>query len=472
MSNWVFDAPGGVTDFRDPMNWHKAMAAEASEIVTELVALVLGKDPRDLTQAEIDANAPSVAYVDPTSSLPAGVGETINIAPWGAFPRAVVRRKPWTDFPPVKGDSDGTRRAAEHLGDEDHRPGVFVDKDDNVLHLPVRDRQDEYVEWVSRRNADGKLVKVIFVAEGYDYYSTLFEHDEGRALELYRDFTENSTIRVDDLRAPRGIYRRLNSGARLTVAEPGAFNPRNRFNINPGIVHLSHRANSLGAEVNLAGVSGIIRQKADGTILSGNNPEELLCCCEGGNPNRNSDPLISQQAYTQVKEGFRYTLANPVGLYIAGVEDLRVETKDGDAVTPDWWTVVRGDGFSSAATSRVLRLELAPPPNSKLTLEDLKVDGIPVRFAGQLTDLLQVHLFVTRWRRQPAGTGPSVRCVATCCKKTGTPQLVLTRSTCASGFDLAFPGLIGSAGLGVPDMAAGVAAAHPTAAPSVPKGRM
>ena len=58
-----------------------------------------------------------------------------------------------------------------------------------ILHLPVRDRQDEYLEWVALRNSDGKIVKIIFVAEGYDYFSELFSSDEGRALEIYKDFT-------------------------------------------------------------------------------------------------------------------------------------------------------------------------------------------------------------------------------------------------------------------------------------------
>lgn len=450
MVKWNFDAPGGVRDFRDPTNWHAAMAAEASGIVLDLVATVLGKDPADVTEAEISANAPDLGYIDPVATPPETDGETVAVSPWGAFPRAVRRRGPWTEFPPVDGDREGIHRAAEDLGEEDHPEGVFVDGENKVLHLPVRHRQDEYLEWVARRSKEGKINKVAFVAEGYDYYATLFKYDEGRALDLYRDFTGDNSIRVDDLRARKGIYRRLPDGSRQTVVDPGDFNPRNRFNIEPGIVHLSHRANSLGAEVNLAGVSAILRLKADGTTLvDGRNSEELLCCCQGGNPNRNSDPLISDQAYAQVMGGFRYTLANPVGLYIAGVDDQRVQTKNGDALTPDWWTVVRGEGFGDPKSCRVLRLELAPPKGSNLTLEDLEVDGEPVRFAGQLADLLQVHLFVTRWKRNDGDNhGPSVPCLGTCCRKTGTQQLVPTRRKCGAGYDLAFPGLIGSPRVG------------------------
>jgi hypothetical protein len=444
VADWIFDAPGGVMDFRDPMNWHNAMAEEARGIVRELVAMVLDKDPRELSDSDIAANAPSLGYIDPIATPPPPGGETVAVAPWGAFPQSVKLRRPWKDYPPTEGDREGIHRAAEDLGDEDHPAGVFVDKNDNVLQLPVRHRQDEYLEWVVRRNREGQIVKAIFVAEGYDYYSTLFDNDEGRLLDLYRDFTEDSTIRIDDLRARNGIYRRLPNGSRRTVVEPGDFNPRNRFNINPGIVHLSHRANSLGAEVNLAGVSAILRLRADRTTLvDGNNSRELLCCCKGGSPNRNSDPLISAQAYALVRDGFQYTLANPVGLYIAGVDSDRVQIKDGDPLTSDWWTVARGDGLGDVKRSRVLRLELAPPKGSALTLEDLVVDGQSVRFGGQLADLLLVHLFVTRWkRREGEGRGPSVPCTGTCCRKTGTDLLAITDKLCEPGYDMEFPDLV------------------------------
>lgn len=441
---WIFDAPGNEKDFPDPGKWHDTMAAEARGIVVELVATVLRKRASKVTQSEVETLAPQLAYVDPISQPPTDAGETLPSAPWGGFPRAVRRRAPWAEFKPTEGDPEGVHRAVEHLGDEDHRPGVFVDSDDNILHLPVRDRQDEYLEWSGRRDANGKLTKITFVAEGYDYYSKLFEHDECRVLELYRDCTEDSTIKVDDLRARNGIYRRLPNGSKLAVVEAGGFNPRNRFNINPGIVHLSHRANSLGAEVNLAGVSGIARSKADGARLNGNDAEELLCCCEGGGPNRNSDPAIAQQAYSQVLQNYRFTLANPVGLYIAGVEHHRLLTSAGNELPPEWWRPLRGHGFGDQLQSRVLRLELAPPAGESLTLSDLTVDGEPVRFAGQLADIVLVHLFVTRWKRPDNSVGPIVPCSGTCCRKQGTEQLVITREACAEGFDLAFPGLIKS----------------------------
>lgn len=438
---WKFDPPANLTDFSDPEVWHQSMAREAREIVRILATAVLGHEPTSDELAEV---ARQVAYVDPMAEEPP-TREDTPIEPWGAFPRAVVRRTPWSDLPADRGDPDGRYRAADHLGDEDFRPGVFVDRHDRVLHLPVRDRQDEYLEWTLRRNG-GKITSAIFVAEGYDYFEALFDHDEQKAVELYREFTGVAAICADDLRAPNGVYRRSATGV-SEVVKPGRFNPRNRFNIAPGIAHLSHRANSLGAEVNLAGVSGIARFDVDKNVLDNKSAERLLCCSEGGNPNRNSDPLIAQQAYSQVLGGFRYTLANPVGLYIANVRHSRLLLPDNETEVPaEWWRVTRGSADPEGKKNRILRLELKVPESEKLTISDLLVDGAPVEYGGQLADLLTVHLFVTRWRREDSGFGPVVGCTATCCRRTaGHPQLVLSDGNCGDGFEVAFPGLVPSA---------------------------
>lgn len=444
MTNWTFDAPGNLQDFSDPAKWHQRMAGEADGIIRDLVSLVIGGDAGDDDVAQY---RDSIGYADPTQTAIPADAETVPVQAWNAFPRAVKRQAPWPGLPIDHIDADGSYRAVEHRGDEDHLPGIFVDSKHGVLSLPVRDRQDEYLEWTARRNPDGKITRITFVAEGYDYFMELFRADEQKCVELYRDFTGLSSIKADDIRARYGVYRQYSDGSGAEqVAGPGELNPRNRFNIDPGIVHLSHRANSLGAEVNLAGVSALARKKADGSTLSGANAEELLCCNRGGEPNRNSDPLISQQAYAQVLQHYRYTLANPVGLYIAGVGQGLVLPDNSTPVPPEWWRVVRGKDLWSAGSSRVLRLELEVPASEHLTVSDLLIGGNPVIYPGQVAELLSVHLFITRWKRADASIGPVVRCVGTCCRKNGTQELVSSKSgNCRSGYSLAFPGLVAPA---------------------------
>lgn len=439
--DWIFDAPGGVADFRDPSRWDAAMRKETQNIVFGLVSSALEKN--EPTPEEIEANRDQISYVDPTVTDIPNDAETIPVQAWSGFPRAVKRRVPWKDLPHAADDPDGIYRAVEHLGDEDFQPGVFVDQHDRVLHLPVRDRQDEYLEWAAVRNDDNEITKLTFVAEGYDYYSELFDSDEQRVLDLYKEATGLSSLKVDDLRAKNGVYRRLTDGRRTIVAEPGGFNPRNGYNINPGIVHLSHRANSLGAEINLAGVSAIARRDATGKTLDETKPERLMCCNKGGDPNRNSDPSISAQAYKQVLDGYRYTLANPLGLYIAGIEGGLCLPDDANSPVPqEWWKVVRGRDLWDASKSRVLRLELQIPESEKLTISDLIASGNKVTYEGQIAELLSVHLFITRWKRAGAGIGLIVKCLRTCCRQQGGEQLIYSKGSCVAGYDLAFPDLL------------------------------
>jgi hypothetical protein len=441
MSAWQFTAPGGLNDFSDPKNWHQAMLKEANGIVDILVQTVLGRSPA--SQAEYDQVAATLAYINPAINPPPSDAATVAVTPWGGFPRAVKIKAPWPGFPPDVVDADGSYRAADQLGAEDYRPGVFVDRHGNVMTLPSRHRQDEYLEWVLRRDTAGRIRTAIFVAEGYDYFSKLYEVDERRVVEIYQEFTETRTINADDLRAPEGIYFRDLQGRTSEEVTPGGFNHRNRFNVSPGIIHLSHRANSLGAEVNLAGVSGIARRLTSGELLDGIDERRLLCCAQGGEPNRNSDPLISKQAYAQVMAGKHYTLANPVGLYIATIAHEHLLLPDGVTPAPEeWWRTVRG----TSDDQRVLRLELEVPANENFVVGDLSIDGVPLKFGGQLAELLTMHLFVTIWNRAGGGSGPAVPCEATCCVKSGTDILVISDGNCQPGYVLKYPGLVETAG--------------------------
>jgi hypothetical protein len=445
MSNWIFNAPANLKDFSDPQVWHKAMVREANDIIKILVASATGKVVKDVTQTDIDQIAPLLAYVNPVVTQPAPTAETLAIAPWSGFPRAVERRAPW-NFPTDPDDLSGIFRAAEETGNEDVGDITFFDKEGKVLELPVRHRQDEYLEWAVRRNQEGKITRIIFVAEGYDYFSTLFKHDEKLVTEIYRDFTGVSSIMPDDLRAIKGVFVKDDNGLKEWI-EPEAFNPRNKFNINPGVVHLSHNANSLGAEVNLAGVSGVARKGVDGKTLPTGDPELLLCCSQGGNPNRNSDPLIGEQAYAQVLQKFRYTLADPVGLYIAGIDEARMTTPAGETIPREWWKIIRGRDLWVPGNSRVLRLELEAPKEAGFVVGDLLVDGNEIKFPGQIAQLVSVHLFVTRWQREQDSAGVVLNCEGTCCRMTGTQQLKLSAGACRPGFDLAFEGLVPVPGL-------------------------
>jgi hypothetical protein len=104
---------------------------------------------------------------------------------------------------------------------------------------------------------------------------------------------------------------------------------------------------------------------------------------------------------------------------------------------------VRGHELWNSAKSRVLRLELEVPSGEGIVLGDLFVDGSPLRYGGQLAQLLSVHLFVTRWPRTDNSIGPVVGCDATCCRRIGTQELGINPSgKCPQGYELAFDDLV------------------------------
>jgi hypothetical protein len=234
------------------------------------------------------------------------------------------------------------------------------------------------------------------------------------------------------------------------VITKGGFNWRNRYNRDPGIVHLSHIANSLGAEVTLAGVSSLARVRGDGNLLespaSAADNERLLCCADGGNPNRHSDPQIAAQAYALALAGKRYTLADPVGLYISSIRYDQLTAPDGTTPIPaEWWQVTRGTGRPASdpeqgSDSRALRVELSIPAGEGFRLGDCRVGGLPLQRGAQLARLVTLHLFVTVWDRPGGDHGPEAACVASCCRQAGSPQLVLSTRPCPAGTD-AFPEL-------------------------------
>src|SRR5207248_2045810 len=109
---------------------------------------------------------------------------------------------------------------------------------------------------------------VTFVAEGHDYWAFVFEHDPDYVAERYSEWTRTK-VTQKELRAASDVdlclvdaHGRLHNRGRLLSKND--FNWRNQLNQGPGIVHLSHRANALTAEVALADTSALPRHDAAG----------------------------------------------------------------------------------------------------------------------------------------------------------------------------------------------------------------
>jgi len=343
---------------------------------------VLGQEP--LFFSEVDRPLDSST---PTATVP-----------WNGFPRNIQLR--------VNFDRANQFQEAEIRGQV---PIGFTDRTlSQTIEQPYR-QQDEYLEWVPIKRS-GRVVKYAFTAEGPEYWEFLAENNRDAVLALYKTFTGRD-VDWSEISWDRDVWGRNRSGNPIKIYKIGDYNPYNAVNLEECAAHLTHPANTLGAEIDLAAKATVQRADINGNLVS--ERRRLACCSNFGDPNRNSDPEIGRQVNLSVRGGVSLTLANPVGLYIQRFDSGRIADKDGNAI-PDWWQVVRGkDG-------RVLRAVFGPPETSQLTLEDVRIvaNNETLDFGGQLAELITMVIYA---RAINVGLlEPSMRrCVNRCCVQKG-----------------------------------------------------
>src|SRR4051812_29344392 len=126
------------------------------------------------------------------------------------------------------------------LGHGPGAPANFAGAEAPVDSGEPRD-QDEYLEWHTVRNAANQITSVQLTCEGWDYYEFLGREAPDVLVELYKTFINPAITKAELF--PGGTYDRLN-----------------RWTTRDGAMHLTHPANSLGAEVRL-GAEATIRRK-------------------------------------------------------------------------------------------------------------------------------------------------------------------------------------------------------------------
>ena len=229
-----------------------------------------------------------------------------------------------------------------------------------------RAAQDEYCEWSVERNADGKLTGVTFTSEVPEYWAHLADTDPEALLELYRTLVSPEVQR-----------------AHLFDRE-GRYKPANRWNSSTEgrLAHLIQQNNNLGAAITLVAEATVLRQRNGEPVT---NKQELVDCAGLGNPFRNSDPQIAAAVNDAAATGAEITLADPVGLYIQGLQTTGITAPDG-ANPATFWTIERGD------PQHILRARFAVPPERGYTVGDLKIGGRPINFGAQLADRVVVKV--------------------------------------------------------------------------------
>jgi hypothetical protein len=376
---------------------------------------------------EID-NLQSLLTQEPLffSELNRSLADSVPTAavPWNGFPRNIGLR--------VNNDRTKQFPLAET------REKTVVGYTDSTLSQEILQpyrQQDEYLEWVAIKKG-GQVVKYAFTSEGPEYWEFLAAADRTKVLALYQEFTGRD-VAWAELAWERDVWGQDRSGTSVRIYEAGSYNPYNTVNVEECAAHLTHPANTLGAEIDLAAKATVQRADRSSNLVS--ERRRLACCSDFGDPNRNSDPQIGATVNQSVRGGISLTLANPVGLYIQSFDLNRIADKNGDPLA-DWWKILRGkDG-------RVLRAEFGPPANSPLTLADVLVGNEPLTTGGQLAELITMVLYarVTDLNVPEPASRP---CKNRCCVAKGknpTSSLlapVRINSPCPTGFITAFPEL-------------------------------
>lgn len=231
----------------------------------------------------------------------------------------------------------------------------------------TRDEQDEYCEWRTTRDDDGRLTRVEFSSETPEYWIHIAENDPALLLALYRELVSED-VQEGDLFDAHGNYR-----------------PNNPWNdaTSAGITHLRQQSNTLLAALALAAQATVQRVDANGRRVT--DRRELVACGRLGEPLRNSDPQIADVINDAVAAGSAVTLATPLGLYLDRLQATSFRTPDGSNPAT-FWTPVRG------AAGHVVRARFEVPPELGYTLADMTVDGRALTWGAQVADKVRVRI--------------------------------------------------------------------------------
>jgi len=236
--------------------------------------------------------------------------------------------------------------------------------------------QDEYCEWVVKRNTNNKITEVIFTSEPPEYYDFMFlTSQESRDLlvDVYRKITGIQSITMGDL-----------------VNSSGEYNWYNRYN-NEFAVHMQQRNNTLFAQVNIVSRSCILRVNRLGNPIT--DAQGLIRCGQYGEEVRQSDPRIGDAINRFSRENRLITIENPVGLYMSGVDWNGWETPDGTSADA-FWTVLRGSQDADPNKSYIVRAVYSVPESKGYTVSDIKIGGEPIEFGAQIAARINVRVGV------------------------------------------------------------------------------
>jgi hypothetical protein len=294
-------------------------------------------------------------------------------------------------------------------------------------------RHYEYLEWHVNTDDQGRPTKITFTCEPADYWSALADGYPARifkldgaavsdkpggrlkdaVLALYREHV-SPDVQWEDLVCPEDV----GFAGSPPLLRAGDYNPWNDWNTTYGIMHTTQLVNTVFQAIQIVGNSSVRRADAQGRLFQ--SAKALLCCGAYGGANHHSDPAIGAMVNELVRARYHVTNANPIGVYISHIEDAGWTRPDNTPLPRSFWRVVRvAEGQPGLpGSARTVRAEYAVPEGETvtvngitrpMTLNDIRIGGEPVRYAGQIAEAVRMVLTVAAWKMTDEPP-PAVRC--------------------------------------------------------------
>jgi hypothetical protein len=409
--------PGGIDDFARRPDRADAMARGWDAVVNGWLNGAAG----ELFYNAQDDESPGAAATDD--------------AVWDAFPQAIAKWFRDDD------DADALRwGAADTLAPNRRYREVTADGSVGDPITLANRQQDEYCEWFVVREGDA-IRRITFTSEGPEYWMylahgtreflgegdpdhALFDGDLSLVLELYQQHVDPGIV-LADITWPSDVAEavRTSAGLRWRLRRAGTYNPLNEWNTTRGAMHLTHPANTLGAEINLAADATVRRDGPDP-----DDPRALICCAQYGDGNRSSDPIIGAKVYEYADKGLSVSLPDPVGLYIQSW-NADLFAGPGDESLDSAWKPTRGDRNAQ----RVLRVVFEVPDDMGFTVDRVRAGGIPIQWGGQVADAMKIHITAMVKDLGAGGQVVPQPCLGSCCEhpeRQGVLQVVDSGADC------------------------------------------
>lgn len=420
-----YDAPGLLDDFARIEGQAQQWSDAVSGWFDENIAIAQG----NLSQGD------TCQFYNQVKTQPVGAGYDQPMV-WNGFPGTLRNRYGRTQ----------ALELAEHpvpLTQRMDGPGSYFvgGQWETLFYRP----NDEYCEWHATRDEEGRITRVTFTSEPPEYWQAMhgdtlanmngdptypFTGDPQLVLELYRELV-SPLVQPEDLICPVDFVDARDPSR--PVYRKGQYNPYNRWNTVDGVMHLTHPANTLSAEINLAAVATVLYQSGGRAVA---DPDALICCAQYGGTNRTSDPTIGSSVNALATLGAAVTLRNPVGLSMHHIDLTGFTMPSGEPIDPSFWQVVRGN----AELGLIERAVFEVPAGEGYTVSDVSIGGVPITVGGQIAEHVVVNL---------VGTGAAigsfnnsrVACDGSCCQDREQGQYLMYRQSvapCAPSSQAAF----------------------------------